>query len=1146
LSTVAANAGLAVYVKSGKPVVIRSNEEFVLGDKEEVVAVRPSTALIFDENTGTAIRLLSFNQYDEPDAGPDDQIITTRDGYQYVKLTILKDTEAFEVPAGFGELGDDKVVVQALNFRDSKRVVFQTTGATIYDGSTSGTGGMIFGYQDSMYEITNYEVNNLDPNNIFGIISFKNITNPLTGVARTYTFSVTGSLPAQIATTTNHNLSDGRRVEINGANFYIKNVISNVTHGPLSGTNIFPASGGGSGATFTITRTNNINYAGIVINAAGTGYDIGDTIRILGTSLGGATPTNDILITVNDVGGSGDITEAVISRGVATQVRMELQLFSNEELTVPVNSSAFGVDTTLVVLGGLTFSPLEANGTNVSFDAGIRAGATGTVTVNISTMRATGHDFLDIGTGSYADTNYPSNIFGEPANEPDVEAQVVEVTTGRVFYVSTDQNGNFKVGDFFAVDQGTGKLTLDAKIDLKGIDSLKLRSGNEIFEFTNDITMGGEGAADPQAVPTEYAIRSYLDKRLGLNHFGVRVTDGLRGPGFLALDGSLAVKGTIEMDGNTLRNLPAPRKGAIGDTEAVPKFYMKLGNLEDGPEYWRPAEGLPAYAIQPADILAFTGDGSTFSHATMTGALTFTLNTTTPNDPFIVSTINDNVIVNDDVNYDAAILQHKLQLNYIRDTAADGFVITAYTISGVPSGFTRFTANGHGIAENDSIEIAGETTGTLTGINKRWEAVNITTNTFDVAVTGLTGVLSGNARVREPGILSGAKTTEFQVSANGFLQLRASSSTTTGVTFDKLAYIDPAVYDATDETSYAGGGTKLLGRRSLPTAGSVIGQPVPIDARTVVRDGFGLSKFDVPLEGVLARIDLSNDPTDVSFTSISYSSANSGNALVRRDADGNFNANAVTVNSLLSTGNITIVTDALGVSNPNGIRMTINSTTATVLQRAVEAGSDNAYKTVLRNGNGGNGIVIVDGNSDTNKHTDYYANEHRFYDATGGSGTINLGSGILKSDSGAGAVVQGTWTLDAGAYFQATWADLAEWYSSDREYEPGTVLEFGGESEVRASSKQGTTRVAGVVTTNPAYVMNQSLEGTRTCVALQGRVPCKVVGKVQKGDLMITSSIPGVAISAGEVAQPGTIIGKALQNYDSDHIGSIEVAVGRL
>ena len=1147
LSTVAANAGLAVYVAPGKNLIVRSNEEFVLSDKEEVVAVRPSTALIFSENTGTAIRLLSFNQYDDIDTLADDQIITTRDGYQYVKLTILKDTPEFDIPAGFGELGDDRVIVQALNFRDSKRVVFPTTGAMIYDGSTTGTGGMIFGFQDSMYEITDYEVNNLDPNNIFGIITFRNVTNPLVESSRTYSFTVTGSSPAQLALTADHNLSDGRRVKIGSSNYYVKNVVSNVNHGPLGGTNVVPATGGGTSATFIITRTNSIVYENIQVSAAGTGYDIGDTIRILGTSLGGATPTNDVIITVNEVGGSGDIVEAIISRGVAKAVRMELQLYSDEDLTLGVNSSALGVETTLTVLGGLTYSPLETNGTNVSFDAGIRAGATGTVTVNISTMRATGHDFLDIGTGSYADTNYPSNIFGEPANEPDVEAQVVEVTTGRVFYVSTDQNGNFKVGDFFAVDQGTGKLTLDAKIDLKGIDSLKLRSGNEIFEFTNDITMGGEGAADPQAVPTEYAIRSYIDKRLGLNHFGVRVTDGLRGPGYLALDGSLAVKGTIEMDGNTLRNLPAPRRGAVGDTEAVPKFYMKLGNVEDGPDYWRPALGSPTYAIQRADILAFTGTDSQFSHATITGALTFTLNTTTPTDPFIVSTINDNVIVNDDINYDAAILQHKLQLNYIRDTAADGFTITAYTTTGVPSGFTRFTANGHGISENDSIEILGETTGTLTGINKRWKAVSITTNTFDIPITGLTGVLSGNAKVREPGILSGAKTSEFQISSTGFLQLRPSSSTTTGVTFDKLAYIDPAIYDATDETTYAGGGTKLLGRRSLPTSGSVIGQPVPIDARTVIRDGYGLSKFDVPLEGILARVDLSNDPTDVSFTSIGYGSSNSGNELVQRDASGNFQANQVTVNALISNGDITTITDTASISNPKGIRMTINSTTATILQRGLESGADNAYKTILRNGNGGQGIVLVEGNSVVNKHTDYYAQEHRFYDSSGAGGTLNLSAGILKAGTGGSAgTIQGAWQLASGATFQATWADLAEWYSSDREYEPGTVLEFGGDAEVRSSSKQGTTRVAGVVTTNPAYTMNHGLEGTKACVALQGRVPCKVVGKVEKGDLMIAGPIPGVAVSAGETAQPGTIIGKALQNYNSDHIGIIEVAVGRL
>jgi hypothetical protein len=122
---------------------------------------------------------------------------------------------------------------------------------------------------------------------------------------------------------------------------------------------------------------------------------------------------------------------------------------------------------------------------------------------------------------------------------------------------------------------------------------------------------------------------------------------------------------------------------------------------------------------------------------------------------------------------------------------------------------------------------------------------------------------------------------------------------------------------------------------------------------------------------------------------------------------------------------------------------------------------------------------------------------------------------------------------------------LAEFYSSDVEYEPGTVVEFGGDAEVTVSKEAATTRVAGVVSTNPAFVMNSEQEGTRVCVALQGRVPCKVVGKIRKGDLIVTSGITGVAVSAGSVASPGTIIGKALENYDSDSIGKIEIVVGR-
>jgi hypothetical protein len=163
-------------------------------------------------------------------------------------------------------------------------------------------------------------------------------------------------------------------------------------------------------------------------------------------------------------------------------------------------------------------------------------------------------------------------------------------------------------------------------------------------------------------------------------------------------------------------------------------------------------------------------------------------------------------------------------------------------------------------------------------------------------------------------------------------------------------------------------------------------------------------------------------------------------------------------------------------------------------------------------------------------------------------GTINVGSTGKLTAGGEGntATIEGQWSLQGTSRMQATWADLAEYYTSDKEYEPGTVVMFGGDAEVTKSNKKGTTKVAGVITTNPAFIMNKDVEGTRACVALQGRVPCKVIGKILKGDLMVASEVGGVACSVGENARPGTIIGKALENYDSERIGTIEVAVGRL
>ena len=174
-------------------------------------------------------------------------------------------------------------------------------------------------------------------------------------------------------------------------------------------------------------------------------------------------------------------------------------------------------------------------------------------------------------------------------------------------------------------------------------------------------------------------------------------------------------------------------------------------------------------------------------------------------------------------------------------------------------------------------------------------------------------------------------------------------------------------------------------------------------------------------------------------------------------------------------------------------------------------------------------IVARDGNGDFS-----------FRYITGTKATISE----LAANGGSGTIT-GSWTLGSGATFQATYADLAEYYSADADYEPGTVLIFGGDAEVTITSISSDSRVAGVVTTNPAYIMNADLEGTRACLALQGRIPVKVIGTVRKGDMLTTSNTPGYAIKAMNPTV-GTIIGKALENKDDPGMGVVQVAIGRM
>ena len=125
---------------------------------------------------------------------------------------------------------------------------------------------------------------------------------------------------------------------------------------------------------------------------------------------------------------------------------------------------------------------------------------------------------------------------------------------------------------------------------------------------------------------------------------------------------------------------------------------------------------------------------------------------------------------------------------------------------------------------------------------------------------------------------------------------------------------------------------------------------------------------------------------------------------------------------------------------------------------------------------------------------------------------------------------------------QAKYADLAENYVADAEYAPGTVVSFGGSEEITQSTVDSDSAVAGVVSENPAYLMNSHQEGTHViALALQGRVLCNVTGFINKGDLLVSAG--NGRARTEKTPSVGTVIGKALQNHAGGE-GTIEVVVG--
>ena len=177
--------------------------------------------------------------------------------------------------------------------------------------------------------------------------------------------------------------------------------------------------------------------------------------------------------------------------------------------------------------------------------------------IRYSQVRLTGHDFLNVGTGNFAETNYPD---GEPETAPLQAQETMDSNGGRVFYTSTDQDGNFRVGQLFTIEQSTGVATLNADaFNVSGLQELSLGAldlgggSATITEFSTDPFFTADSDS---VIPTQRAIKAYIASQIGGGGASLIVNSVTAGDVFIATNaisnvagGSILMNATFEFRG---------------------------------------------------------------------------------------------------------------------------------------------------------------------------------------------------------------------------------------------------------------------------------------------------------------------------------------------------------------------------------------------------------------------------------------------------------------------------------------------------------------------------------------------------------------------------------------------------------------------
>lgn len=286
---------------------------------------------------------------------------------------------------------------------------------------------------------------------------------------------------------------------------------------------------------------------------------------------------------------------------------------------------------------------------------------------------------------------------------------------------------------------------------------------------------------------------------------------------------------------------------------------------------------------------------------------------------------------------------------------------------------------------------------------------------------------------------------------------------------------------------------------------------------------------------------------------------------------GNLQANNITANNAIIGDTITVrlatVTANATIANANitSTGVVANLSTANISSGSATTAANITGTWTVTGGLSGNSLIVANGNiSTTGIRTNnyYYANGDPFnpsgtynngnvFDYLTGANAVTQFTGniaptkITTSNIAGGGTIFGIWTLGSGARLNATYADLAERFEADSYYDAGTVVELGGDAEITAVVNELSEDVFGVVSNTAAYLMNATAgdDTTHPAVAVGGRVQVKVIGKVRKGQRLVSAG-NGIAraAKAGEANSFNTI-GRALAHKTTDQIGTVEAFV---